>query len=114
MAIDKAHAKLVLEMVPTILPIHDPEDLEKMSSFMPGIPWGKVAYALSVDCWQAILRHPEGFDVFEEYLEFFQQCIDFAKGERDELPDVIEADEDLAQAMKNRLAIIRKEVSKLA
>jgi len=112
-AINKAHAKLVLEMVPTILPIHDPADIEKMNSFMPGIPWGKVAYALSVDCWQAIIKADNGFDVFEEYLEFFQQCIDFARGERDELPDVILENDELAQAMKNRLRFIREEVARL-
>ena len=99
-------------MIPTILPIHDPDDLAKLSEIFGGLPWGKIAYAMSVDVWRAILDHPEGWEMFDEYLEAFSQIIDYMRGDREDLPDVIADNPELAEQMLNRRRVIEIEMKK--
>jgi len=110
--LDRVNAKLGLEILPTILPIHDPDDLAKLSEIFGGLPWGKIAYAMSADVWRAVLNHPEGWEIFDEYLEAFAQTLDYMRGDRDELPDVILADDDLAREFLNRRRVIELELEK--
>lgn len=109
---DRVNAKLGLEIIPTILPIHDPDDLAKLSEIFGGLPWGRIAYAMSADVWRATLEHPEGWEILDEYLEAFSQILDYMRGEREDLPDVILADDDLAQEMRNRRRVIEIELKK--
>lgn len=109
---NKGNVKLGLEIIPTILPIHDPDDLKKLNEMFAGMPWGKIAYAMATDVWFAILNTEGGFDILDEYLEAFQQIIDYMRGDREELPDVILADDRLAEAMKNRRHVIQMELDK--
>lgn len=99
-------------MIPTILPIHDPDDLAKLSDIFGGLPWGKIAFAMVADVWREILKNPEGWEIFEEYVDAFSQVLDYMRGDRDELPDVIAADDELAQAMLNRRRVIEIELGK--
>jgi len=105
---DLADVKLGIEMFITVLPIHEPDDVERLTStFAPGVEWGKAAYAMGADIWQAILRNKmDGLETLHDYLEFFRQCIDYMQNKRDGLPDVIANDPDLAQAMVNRRVVI--------
>lgn len=112
---DLADIKLGMEMFVTCLPIHEPEDVERLTAtFVPGIEWGKAAYAMGVDIWHAMLRNKmDGLATFHEYLEFTKQCIAYMQNERDELPDVIANDPELAEAMRNRRIVIAKAVEGL-
>lgn len=111
-SLDRARVKLGLEMIPTVLPIHDPADLEQMQDILHGIPWGRVAYALAADIFNAADRHPEGWDVFNDYLEFLVQAVAFMRGERSTFPDAINDDDEIRQLFENRMLVIEKAFAK--
>lgn len=114
MALDKARVKIGLEMIPTILPIHDPEDLKQMSDILGGIPWGKVAFALAADIYNATERHPDGWATFDDYLEFLLQTVMYMRGKRDKFPDAIADEPEIAELFTNRLEVIKRAFSKRA
>jgi len=106
-AYNLVNVKLGIEMLVTMLPIHDPDDLDRLSGMFRGVEWGKAAYAMGVDVWQAVLTGgPDALDTLDQYLDCFRQVIDFMQGLRPELPDPIKDDPELAQAFTNRRRVI--------
>jgi len=106
------NAKRGLEMIATVVPVHDPADIDAFSQMFKGVPWGKMVFALQADIWNAILRHPNGFAELDEYLTFFEQAILYMRGERETLPDIILAHDELAGEMKNRRIVLEMEFAK--
>lgn len=110
--INIVNAKLGLEMIATVLPVHDPDDLAAFTQMFKGVPWGKMVFALQADIWQAILRHENGFILFDEYLTFFEQAIKYMRGERDKFPDAIAGEPTLAREMAGRRTVLEMELKK--
>lgn len=110
---DLTNVKLGLEMLVTILPIHDQDDLDNLSSMFKGIEWGKAAYAMGADIWQAILRGgDDAVDTLDQYLECIKEIIAYMQGLRPDLPAVIRDDPELAQAFVNRRKVIEIALNK--
>lgn len=111
MALDRARVLVGLEMIPTVLPIHDPADMKNMNDILQGVPWGKVAFALAADVYMAFRRHPEGDEQLNAYMDFLVEVVGFIRGERD-FPEAIQESAEVSQLFKNRLLTVRKQMDK--
>ena len=110
---DLVNIKMGIEMLVTGLPIHSPEDVERLAGIFKGVEWGKVGYAMGADVWQAILAGgPDAVDTLDQYLDFFLQIIGYMRGERTDLPDAMAQDPKLADALLNRRKVIEMAMEK--
>ena len=98
--------KLGIEILVSVLPLHEPEDVAKLTDTFAGIEWGKAAGAMGVDIWQAILRGgPDAVDTLDQYFDFFIELIAYMRGERD-LPEAVARDPKMVKATQNRRRVI--------
>ena len=105
--------KLGIEMLVSVLPLHEPADVEKLTGLFAGIEWGKAAGAMGVDIWQAILRGgPDAVDTLDQYFDFFLELIAYMRGERKELPEAVARNPKMVQAVTNRRRVIEVALKK--
>ena len=98
----------MLELFVTILPIHDKDKTNILSTLLNGEDAGKLLYAIQYDMFNGLLKNGQWIEL-DAYFDFIIQAIAYCRDETKLLPDV---DEELIAHFENRKVVIQHEIDK--